>query len=418
MQIAVSQFTNSRGTESLILKIDGTPFFWPNLYTTIHYVQAGKSLNTTRKVLRTLGQCYLWAKSEGLDFDEAIRFGSFLSVENMDSLARFLMLRSFNQHNLSKRSSLRAGNKITTLESVRAISSQYSTNDDFVNTEEAGTRIRIVSDYLTFHLKRRPIPHGQNSSEFQAFVQHSQSSIKYLQQLAPRVRSGSNNEALEGISKNQSALLEEAFTPQNETNPFRSGFNQHRNYLIWRFLYETGIRRHELCGIKVEDVSYSEHRVVIRESKTYARTLPISMSLSEHFHEFVLTYWSRLPIKNTKHGYLFTTRNGARLGLNSINLVFSTLKQKNHHLVFSTNVTPHTLRRTWNDRFSDLLDASPSSEKITSEKESQIRSRLMGWSSNSEQAARYAKRHIRNKADELAEKLANELLSTKAENDD
>lgn len=63
------------------------------------------------------------------------------------------------------------------------------------------------------------------------------------------------------------------------------------------------------------------------------------------------------------------------------------------------------MRRTWNDRFSEMIDNNPN--KISSEQEQQMRNRLMGWSDNSREAIRYAKRHIRKSADSHAEYLAN-----------
>ena len=86
--------------------------------------------------------------------------------------------------------------------------------------------------------------------------------------------------------------------------------------------------------------------------------------------------------------------------------MFRTLRQ---HANISTQLTPHTMRRTWNDVFSEMLDNIPEDRRPDKEVEKQIRNRLMGWSSISEMSSRYARRSIREKADELSELLANSI---------
>ena len=47
------------------------------------------------------------------------------------------------------------------------------------------------------------------------------------------------------------------------------------------------------------------------------------------------------------------------------------------------------------------------------EEEKQVRNRLNGWSKKSKMEERYARRHIREKADKIAEDLANDLNKKK-----
>ncbi|TIW03432.1 MAG: hypothetical protein E5V74_09140 [Mesorhizobium sp.] len=73
-------------------------------------------------------------------------------------------------------------------------------------------------------------------------------------------------------------------------------------------------------------------------------------------------------------------------------------------------LTPHTMRRTWNDRFSELVDQQPPDKRMDPEQEIRIRNKLQGWSPQSEMGAQYARRHIRKRADDLAERLANNII--------
>ncbi|GAB0078803.1 hypothetical protein TOC8171_42070 [Pseudomonas syringae] len=47
------------------------------------------------------------------------------------------------------------------------------------------------------------------------------------------------------------------------------------------------------------------------------------------------------------------------------------------------------------------------------EEEKQVRNRLNGWSKKSKMEERYSRRHIREKADKIAEDLANDLRTEK-----
>lgn len=409
MQISIRRFIDSGGVESVVLKMDHTPIFWPNLYATIRYRNSHKSPNTIEKVLRSIGMCYVWAESERIDLDDKLLKDNFLEISEMDSLSYFLKLKSDAQAKIIEKTQAPSKKKVTKLESVRSgFSKANITSSEFASTEEIATRIRIAADYFKFQISRRQDSNKPFSEKFINFTKRAESNIAYLLQLVPRVRSSSLNEDLEGLSEEHVKAVEIAFQPHSEVNPFRVGFYQHRNYLVWRMLFETGMRRHELAAIKVQDVNYAEHRVVIRISKTLARTVPISQKLSDFFHEYVMNYWSKLPNKINPQGYLITCKTGGPIGLGTINLLFQTMREKVETI--PTELTPHSLRRTWNDRFSHRIDISPNNQKPTHEQEKQIRNRLMGWSSGSAQAERYAKRHIKKKADEIAEKLANEFV--------
>lgn len=413
MHITIKRFTDSRGVESVILKMDGTPLFWANLYATIEYRNAQKSPNTIEKVLRTIGMCYQWAISEQIDLDGRFMQGELVDIPDIDSLSYFLKLKSDSQKALINKTHAPSRNNIRTLESARFAGKKNEITAMFAGDEEIATRIRVAADFLYFLLKRRLGTFDDWTKDAENLDKFGKNSITYLKQLAPRVKSSSLNEDLEGLPVEEIEAAEAAFHPSSDSNPFRRGFHQHRNYLIWRLLFETGMRRHELVALKVEDVNYGEHRVVIRVSKTMARTVPISQTSADFFHEFVMEYWSKLPRKLTSHGYIFTRKDGGHIDEGSINLIFQTIREKVPNL--SKKLTPHSLRRTWNDRFSRKIDTAPEDQRFSLEHEKQIRNRLMGWSSNSSQAERYAKRHIRKKADEIAENLANDLVE-KTEN--
>ncbi|WP_408733520.1 hypothetical protein [Pseudomonas sp. LS1212] len=105
------------------------------------------------------------------------------------------------------------------------------------------------------------------------------------------------------------------------------------------------------------------------------------------------------------------TRSGDQLSKSAINLIFKVARDSSKDI--PNYFAPHTLRRTWNDRLSRKIDAQPSEKRMDPEEEKRVRIQLNGWSKNSEMASRYAARAIREKADQIAEELANDIAGRK-----
>ena len=160
-------------------------------------------------------------------------------------------------------------------------------------------------------------------------------------------------------------------------------------------------------------MDYLKHTIRIRVSKTKPREVVCSSKVCELFHRYCTTQLNQIPIKQRKHGYLFTTQKGEHLSNDAINLVFRALSTA---AKISTNLTPHTLRRTWNDVLSETIDQLPPKQRPSFDQEKKIRNRLMGWSEISEMSSTYARRSIREKADEIANLLADNIISTRSSN--
>ncbi|GAA6166362.1 site-specific integrase [Sessilibacter corallicola] len=378
----------------------GNPLFWPNVFAAVEYRNSNKSPKTTSKVLRTLGMVYLWAASRKLDLDKLLTKGPFLTANDVEDLALFLRLNSSSQYKLFESSQTRKKTKITRMEQVRGGFKDTDSALETTNAAEAATRIQWVASYLDFHLSRRQGPKQENIRT------QAESAIKRLRQLCPREKHTIEaGEELEGLDDDIILIAEQALHPESPENPYRTNFNKYRNYLVWRLLLETGMRRGELTELKVEDVSYAEYRVAIKHSKTLPRTVPISSETANYFHAYVMDYWSQIPQKARQHGYLITSQKGEQLSEDTLNQIFRQLRNKVPGL--PEYMAPHSLRRTWNDRFSRSIDESKSG--MSPEQEKQVRNRLMGWSINSEMSERYSRRHIRKRADELGEQLANSI---------
>ncbi|MGI1678708.1 MAG: site-specific integrase [Cellvibrionaceae bacterium] len=400
---------------SVLVDNNNMPLFWPNVFVTMEY--RNNSVKTIESVLRALGMFELWGKSKNLAATDKLSDTGFLSANESEDLARFLRLTRKAQDQELAINSSSSQKKVTRLERVRKPFSQLKAKNLFAGRVDAANRIRWVAKYLEFH-RNRNVSSFSSHADKTIFKNNADIAISRLQKLVPRGGSFANNENLIGVDDEVIRIVDEALLPSNQSsnNPFSSVFLQARNHLIWRFLAETGMRRSELTHLKVEDIDYSTRRVAIKVSKTLPRTVPISSETANAFHSFVMEHWSKLSAKLTSHGYLFIAEDGKQLEEGTINAIFVRIRESIPGV--PDYLTPHTLRRSWNDRYGAKIDALPADLRPSVEEETQIRNRLMGWSDNSSMGARYAKRHIQKKADLIAQELAEDLGRTKESSDD
>ncbi|MCY1228808.1 Tyrosine recombinase XerC [compost metagenome] len=382
---------------------EGRPLFLPNVYATLRYRDVGFAATTTEKVLRSIGMAYLWAVGRKIDLDKALYSEEFLSIEQCEDLAFFLRLDRGAQDQIVQESLNPPVRRITRLEQVRRGVSPTPPRT-MISAVEGGYRIRTVANFLQFNHER--IKPKASDKPREELTKAREMAIAYLRAQEPRAVPADEGDAREGLGEDVMSVLDAAFEPGSESNPFQSQFNQHRNHLMYWLFVETAIRRSELRYLRVEDINHKGRRVKVRVSKTLARSLPISEETALEFHEFVMKHWAKIPVHARKHGYLFTTANGDHLSKGAINLVFREVRRK---IGLPDSVAPHALRRTWNDRLSRKIDALPPEQRMKRETEAQVRNRLNGWSKKSKMTERYARRHIREKADKIAEELANDL---------
>lgn len=389
---------------AVLVDEDGSPPFLPNVYAAVRYRNRGAALSTTEKVLRTIGMAYMWAHSRKIDIHTALTSQAFLSLEQCEDLANFLRMHRATQ-DLEVQSSLIAKpQKIIRLEQVRGrMAISLSTRQ--ISAAEGGYRIQTIARFLNHqHLRLC----NQVLTDDQENLKNArETAIQRLRSLAPRTGSPPQGDPVEGLPEDVMIHVEGVFTPGSANNPFKKGFIQARNFLMYRMFSDNGKRRNELRHIRVEDVDYARKRVQVRVSKTQARKLVIAQKTADLYREFVKDYWSKIPAKKRTHGYLFITRSGDQISKSAINLIFQVARQGSG--VIPDFFATHTMRRTWNDRLSRKIDALPPEKRMSPEEEKKIRNINNGWSKNSEMSSRYAARSIRENADKIAEELANDI---------
>lgn len=346
----------------------------------------------------------LWASNRGRNLDVDLSNGNFLSVSDVESLADFLSLTAEEQERRCGRPEKNPRPNSISLESFRPDHRCLAVKRAAMDNAEIASRVRWAALYIQWHLNRRIGSIDHNRGEAEYLRANGPKVVARLQQLAPRVASRSDDDiTLEGVDVEILRRVEGAMSPDSPENPFTTDFVRTRNYLIWRLLLDTGARRGEVHQAKVDDVQFSLRRFEIRLSKTVQRTVPITAKTAEVFDSFIERFWSQLRREARRQGYLFTDAKGRHLSIKAINRIFERLRERIPDI--PNFMAPHTIRRSWNDRYSAQIDAMPANQRPTPEQEIQIRNRLQGWSGKSSMGARYAKRHIKQKADEIAEAM-------------
>jgi integrase len=410
----IRQFRSRRDAEVVVLIDEGVgPAFYANVFVTSQYVKANRSPNTRSKVLRSIAMARTWAKRKGYDFDEVLRTGEFISIEDVESLADYLLLSADSQNDYckSKAVALQHSANVISLEKLRPNHRELASSAiKAAAPVEAAARIYWVAEYIEWLLRNRlgTLDRLRNSSS-----DIQKLGFQVLARLRQRGRglgdSTAEDETLEGVPREIIDRITETLRPGAPGNPFEPGFLQARNYLLWLFFVATGGRRGEIRPAKVGDVTYAMRILYLRESKTVSRDAPIGLEGALAFDAFIDGFWSQLPKEARRRGFIFVDKEGRHISLRQINRIFVRIRERVPEV--PDFLTTHTLRRSWNDYFSKMVDRQPPEKRIFREEEARVRRKLQGWSENSEMAEKYDRRHLRRRADELGQELANDITS-------
>lgn len=386
------------------------PLYWPNLFATTQLRVRSLATNTIRRALQNIGFLYQWAETRNLDLDHLLVHGDFLSLSQVEQLANDLR---YSRRYLVTERARQGRARLRSLEQIRKSKTPVRVA---VGAGEAAVRITDAARYLEWHATRRIglIAGAAEASHFRALYG---AVISQLRELTPQSKLRDADTGRTGLLVVERTVLLEAIEPDSKSNPFRGEFQRLRNYLYISLLYYVGYRRGESLQLKVEDINVhgrivkihrsaddvDDLRLVQPRTKTLARSVPIPAHLAEELYDYVDQVWSKIPLPQRRHGYLWTTVDGTPLALSTVNDMFRRLRCKVRGL--PPDLTPHTLRHDWNERFSEAIDVLSPDRRPGELKEAEIRRRMMGWSSDSTMAERYTRRYVREKAAEILEEM-------------
>ena len=369
----------------------GLPVYYPTLYLTTQLRNRGDAFSTMSAAASNLIVLLRFLDIRGIDLEQRFLTKNFLKPHELDDL------RDFAQRKQAKKSL----NTSSTLWLDEPES-------DIVDNGTQHSRLTTCANYLHWYAM-----HILKTAELEV-VQQIDAMAQQIKKRRPSKQRRSSELQDRSLSDIQLDSLFEVILPGSKLNPFSIEV-QRRNRLMILLLFYLGIRGGELLNIRIQDIDFSSNRIrIVRRAderadsrtnepnaKTRERLLPLSESLVLELHSYIIH--DRRKIRNAKkNDYLFVTyKSGPTVG--------NPISKAGYHKIFSVvrTVSPqlyaatgHSLRHTWNRKFSERMDAMD--EKVSEERQEQLRSYLMGWRDGSGTAAIYNKRFIRQKGFEAA----------------
>lgn len=383
--MSVKRFIGNSGERvAILVGSDGIPLTYPNLYTTINFRNRGHSVNTIVAVLEDIKLLYQLLNKLQIDLKKRTQEKAFLELHEIESLVNLASFkRSYLLHQKTDKKILSFPKK--RIEAVRA---KIVVKHDNVLKDLIYRRLTNFADYLHwFETYLCPTSSTNTSKNFK-----SRRPRKIRQQ----------SESYKSFDEDQINLILNVVDPNNKKCIWTSKFLNYRNELIiYLFLY-LGCRKGELLNIKLSDFPHKEASSYINIKrnhddqtdarlyqplvKTMSRTIALNLKLKQKIDQYVLNYRSLVPNVELSD-FLLVSDEGNPLSINALDKVFHQISTR-----VQFRVHAHAFRHTWNDKYTDKVQALIQSGKITEDQAERDRAYLMGWIPGSQSARRYARR--------------------------
>jgi len=377
-------------------RASGLPMYYPTLFLTTQIRNKGNAFSTMLAAANNLVLLLRFLDSRGINLEQRLLTKDFFKPHEMDDL------RDFAQRKQGRMSS-------------KALSNPWL-DDELTNIVDNGTqhsRLTTFANYLRWYAM-----HILKMPELEV-VEQINAMAEQIKTRRPSKQGRNGDLQDKSLSDVQLDALFEHIQPGSASNPFSMDV-QRRNRLMILLLFYLGIRGGELLNIRIQDIDFSTNRIrIVRRAderadsrtnepnaKTRERLLPLAESLVQELHSYI-TQDRRNVLNAKKNDYLFVTyKRGPTVG--------NPISKEGYHKIFSViravspqlyATTGHSLRHTWNRKFSERMDAMD--EQVSEGRQEQVRSYLMGWRENSGTAATYNKRFIQQKGFEAALALQN-----------
>lgn len=398
----------SSGERLPMLLRGGMPLFDPTIFALTEVRAKNLSASTLDNVLRAVMAFQLGLDARGIDLDARLDDGELLSLGEVEDLARLCRLPLADLVALSPESAPAVPPKVVSLEKVRM--KTHASAPAEVSPAVAATRLHYINSYIAWLAAERLSRHGLDPVVEARLRDMAKRLSDAIDARVPRKSGRAALDEREGLSDEDVAELLRVTDPHCPENPWKDQHTRYRNALLIRWLLHLGLRLGEALGVRNDDIVVSGKEVTIHRradspndprreqplAKTRGRVLPVPSELLAQTQAYILNHRRELP-EAKKHPYLFVaSRTGQPLSVVGAKKVFQELRGRCPTL--PRGLSSHVLRHTWNDWFSETMDA----RGVSPENEMQARAYLMGWSPTSDTAASYTRRYVRNKAREVS----------------
>ncbi len=394
----------------LISAATGIPLWNPTLFVVTEFRAASRASATLQQTTRALMFAHQIFDHLNIDLDARLTEGRLLNLGELDTLADLAsMSQQWLDGHLNAEKAKARKPAVVSFEKARMRLNSSDTGHP-VAAQTKDIRLMYTRDYLAW-LARRSMLRSSTSSPIHQALDNAARLMKG--QLSARMscsRNVNDVDARQGISADTEARVLAVTQPNSPENPWKNVHVRMRNQLIFVWLLQLGLRAGELLGVRLEDINLRTGELLIARraddpndtrtdepnTKGKSRLLALGDDLSELTRAYV--HGPRRAIKSARKNpfLLVATGTGEPLSKTALSKLFVELRRRVPDL--PEELSPHVLRHTWNDRFSEFMDKTG----ISSEDETRMRRQQMGWSEASVMAATYTRRHTRRKTNEAS----------------
>ncbi|ASM48645.1 MULTISPECIES: site-specific integrase [Pseudoalteromonas] len=405
----------------VLLEEDGMPHFYTTLYVTTK-LRSSMAVNTISNRLKAILCLYQWLEEKKRCLVSEFEEGRFLTHADIIDLREYLKLNVTELKKLEQIKPL-TSSRVLNLQS----SSKLVTTVASVSRNHHYNRMTTVAEYLHF---LATITNQYRNCR--ATATEIDEMLKSIKKARPKGKSLTVRDESLAMSLPDGLLDEfmEVANPNHPLNPFKNETVRKRNFLIFKLIRETGIRRGELLSLEMTHIDLYGDKASIwikrnhddifdprkkqPVSKTKERKLPIKSETAKLLDSYILEDRAKTPNAN-KHPYIFVTHRKCLTQGQPIsesyfdNDIIPKMKKVDERF---SQIHAHLFRHEWNKDFSRKVDkineirAKAASEGkssqalIDSAEEAKMRKHLMGHSSE-KSGDIYNRRHIVEQANKV-----------------
>jgi len=400
----------------------GLPLFEPMMFVVSVPRTKGLASATVKQVLSSIMVLQLALDQMNVDIEARLLEGRMLDLNEVESVIGFCRREVASIVGTRAAEQPVSAPKVVKLEKVR-MGSSPKLNEHLVDSHTVGVRVRYIRDYLDWLAKKRELSIGPNHPQYVGLSATREVIKEAFTERVPKEFAKDANDQRQGLSADVLARLREVIKVDSPDNPWKGEGTRARNKLIIEWLLALGLRNGELLGIKISNINFQANEVTVKRqaddssdprtrqpnTKTRSRTIPMSEELVVATQNYIAKVRREQGVARKTDTLFVANGTGKPLSLSAVNKLFAKLREKCPGLPI--DLTPHVLRHSWNDSFSDLMDE----KKVPEEQEKRMRNELMGWSPNSKASNTYTRRITREKAKEASRSLQKSLMTPAAQ---
>lgn len=404
----------------LLFRQSGIPLFDPIVWSVTELRSRHVASNTILQALRSLIFLYIALDQKKIDLGQRLSEGRFLGPDEIEDIVR--ICKSTLTASIAPPPSQieSCPRKVLSLEKARMAMTRRKLGTD-VEPGTTAIRLNYIREFLMWHMNqailRAPASARPNLMVLRDITENT------FKNKTPQPTGRNHMSQRLGLDAEAQTFLLRVSEPSSPDNPWGSIHTKVRNALIIQSLLELGIRRSELLGVRIKDISTQGHEIKIlrrpddkddpRRYEPNAKTRDRLLSLSPNLFQQIRDYLSlRRTIPGARrHDFLVVANGtGAPLSVSEVNRLFHPLQAMSPMLRY---LIPHLLRHTFFENLCEDLDKNG----VPVEEWEPILRRLGGWSDTSSTPRLYTKRYTQRKANEAMLSMQRSLKMKQSHNE-